>query len=129
MRYDGTAESGKVYSRGVIVRRTDPMSPQLSPALFNLKRRSLTRGNILVLSSLLGAVLLSDFPHNRATLLLVLPTLVAMVGTAETIRCMRRRWDFYHAGVMLCIYMDLMAFAVIVFMLLYPYGHFLSSSR
>ena len=75
------------------------------------------------------AVLLSDFPNNRATLLLLLPTVGAMLGTAETVRCMRQRWDFYHAGVILCVYMDLMALAVIVFLLIYPYGQFLSSTN
>ena len=41
---------------------------------------------------------------------------------------MRDRWSFYHAGVILCIYMDLMAIATIVFFLVYPYTHFLASS-
>jgi hypothetical protein len=34
---------------------------------------------------------------------------------------MRRRWSYYHAGVVLCIYMDLMAITLILFFLLYPY--------
>lgn len=92
----------------------------IRPAFFNLRRRSLARGNLLVLVSLLIAVRLADFPHNRATLLLALPVLLAMAGTADTIRCMRRVWDFYHAGVILCIYMDLMALAIMLFFLLYP---------
>ena len=96
------------------------------PPFLNLRRHSLSRGNVLVLASLAVAVMLSDFPHNRATLFLLLPTLFAAVGTGETVRCMRRRWDFYHAGVMLCIYMDLMAMAVILFLLVYPYTHFLT---
>jgi hypothetical protein len=105
-----------------------PSRVHMRPFL-NLHHHSLMRGNVLVLASLLAAVLLSDFPHNRATLLLLLPTFFAMLGTGETIRCMRRRWDFYHAGVILCIYMDLMALAVILFLLVYPYGHFLSAAR
>ena len=96
------------------------------PPFFDLHRHSLSRGNLLVLLSLLAAVVLSDFPHNRPTMLLLLPALSAMVGTGETVRCMRRRWDFYHAGVILCIYMDLMALAVILFLLIYPYWHFMA---
>ncbi len=34
---------------------------------------------------------------------------------------MQRRWNFYHGGVILCIYMDLMALGMILFFLLYPY--------
>lgn len=92
----------------------------LRSAFFDLRRRSLIRGNLLVLASLLAAIRLADFPHNRATLLLAVPVLVAILGTADTVRCMRRVWDFYHAGVILCIYMDLMALAIMLFFLLYP---------
>lgn len=96
--------------------------------IFDLRRRSLTRANLIVVFSLIAAIFLSDFPHNRATLLLVVPTLFAILGTADTVRNMRRRWSFYHAGVILCIYMDLMAVAMILFFLVYPYTHFLTSS-
>ena len=91
------------------------------PAILDLRRRSLARGCVLVLASLLAAVRLADFPHNRATLLLIIPLLIAVVGTGETVRCMRRRWDFYHAGVILCVYMDLMALAMMTFFLVCPY--------
>jgi hypothetical protein len=64
-----------------------------------------------------------------ATMFLLRPALFAAVGMGETVRCMRPRWDFYHAGVMLCLYMDLMALAVILFLLLYPYTHFLAAAR
>lgn len=97
-------------------------------SIFDLRRRSLTRANLTVVLSLIAAIFLSDFPHNRATLLLVAPTILAILGTADTVRNMRRRWSFYHAGVILCIYMDLMAVAMILFFLIYPYTHFLTSS-
>ena len=96
-------------------------------AFLNFRRRSLIRGNVLVFASLLVAVLLSDFPHNRATLLLLLPAGSAIAGTGETLRCLQRRWSLYHAGVMLCVYMDLMAVSIITFLLVYPYWHFLSA--
>lgn len=89
--------------------------------LLNPRRRSLIRANALVLLSLAAALLLSDFPNNRPTLFLISPALTAIAGTVDTIRCIQRRWSFYHAGVVLCIYMDLMVLGIIFFFLLYPY--------
>nr|WP_221312530.1 permease [Granulicella aggregans] len=99
------------------------------PAVFNPRQKSLIRGNILVLSSLLAAFPLSGFPHNRATPYLVIPTLLAIAGTVDTVRCIRRRWSFYHAGVILCIYMDLMALTLILVFLLYPYALWMSGAH
>jgi hypothetical protein len=99
------------------------------PPFLDLHRHSLSRGNVLVLVSLAVAVKLSDFPHNRATLFILLPALFALAGMFETVRCMtRRRWNLYQAGVMFCLYMDLMSLAVILFLLVYPFGHFLSAA-
>ena len=95
----------------------------------NLRHHSLSRGNLLVLTSLLMAILMSDFPNNRPTMFLIIPTVLSMIGTGETVRCMRIRWDYYHAGVMLCLYMDLLVIFMILFFLIYPYGHFLTVSR
>jgi hypothetical protein len=94
--------------------------------ILNLRHHSLSRGNVLVIASLLVAILLSDFPNNHPTLLLILPALVAIVGTGETVRCMRLRWNYYHAAVILCIYMDLMVLCMILFFLIYPYWHFMA---
>ena len=55
--------------------------------------------------------------------------LFAIAGTIDTIRCMQRRWSFYHGGVLLLIYMDLMAVCLILFLLLYPYMLWIASSR
>ena len=84
------------------------------------RRRSLVRGNGIVLLSLLAAFRLSHFPHNQMSYWLTIPLLCASAGTADTIRCMQRRWNWYHGGVLLCVYMDLMAVCLIVFFLLYP---------
>ena len=97
--------------------------------LLNPLRRSLLRGNILVLLSLAASLLLSHFPHNRRAPLIIFPALIAIAGTVDTIRCMQRRWNFYHAGVVLCIYMDLMALCLIFFLLLYPYMLWIASSH
>jgi len=92
----------------------------MRPAIFDIQRKSLLRGSVLVLGSLFAAFRLADFPRNRATLLLIIPFLLAAVGTWDTIR-------FYHGGVLLLIYMDLMALAMILFLLLYPYGQWIST--
>ena len=99
------------------------------PALLDLRAKSLLRGNLLVLGSLALAFLMSNFPQNRPTLWLALPTVISFYGMAETLRCLRRRWNFYHAGVVLCLYMDLMAISLIAFMLLYPYMRWLTEPR
>ena len=96
--------------------------------LLNPRSRSLLRGNSLVLLSLGTALLLSDFPHNRANPFLIIPAIVAIFGTIDTLRCMQRRWNFYHGGVLLCVYMDLMALCMILFFLLYPYAQWIASS-
>lgn len=82
-----------------------------------------------MLISLGTAFLLSDFPNNRPTMLLVFPSLLAIAGTIETLRCMRTRWSWYHGGVLLLIYMDLMAVAMILFFFLYPYTFWLTASH
>ena len=46
-------------------------------------------------------------------------------GTWETSRCLRRRWSLYHGSVMLLLYADILALALIFFLLLYPYAHWL----
>jgi hypothetical protein len=42
---------------------------------------------------------------------------------------MRKRWSFYHGGVLLCLYMDLMALALILVFLLYPYARWLTAAH
>ena len=101
----------------------------MRPSILNPRSRSLLRGNALVLFSLIAALLLSDFPHDRATPLLLFPILFAIAGTADTIRCMQRRWNFYHGGVVLCIYMDLLSLCLMLFLLLYPYMPWATPTR
>ena len=84
------------------------------------RERSLVRGTLLVLGSTWIAFRLSHFPQNRGTTWLLLPLLVALAGTVDTSRCMQRRWNWYHGGVLLCVYMDLMSVCMILFFLVYP---------
>lgn len=93
----------------------------MTPAILNPRLHSLLRASVLVLGSLVLAIPLSHYPHIQRAPLLVVPVLVAIAGTIDTIRCIQRRWSFYHAGVMLCIYMDLMSLALMLFFLFYPY--------
>jgi hypothetical protein len=94
-------------------------------AVFHLRAKSLVRGSVLVLGSLLLSFVWSGFPRARPTPILILPACLALYGTWETLRCLRLRWSFYHGGVLLLLYMDIMALAMIFFLLLYPYGGWL----
>ena len=93
----------------------------MTQAVFDLRRHSLLRANLLVFGSVLLALWLSDFPRNRATILLIFPAIGVLGGTAETARCIQRRWTLYHGGVILSLYMDLMAIALVFFAFLFPY--------
>jgi hypothetical protein len=91
----------------------------------NPRNRSLPRGPVLVLGSLLLAFMLSGFPDDRPSLKLIIPTLIATLGTWDTMRCLQNRWSFYHGAVVVLIYTDIMALCMILFLLLYPYGRWL----
>jgi hypothetical protein len=91
----------------------------------NPRNRSLPRGAVLVLGSLILSFLLAGFPDDRPSLKLLIPALVAALGTWDTIRCLQQRWSFYHGAVVLLIYMDIMALCMIFFLFLYPYGKWL----
>lgn len=75
---------------------------------------------VVVLVSTVVAFRMSHFPNNYWNPWLVLPLLTAAVGTADTTRCMQKTWTWYHGGVVLCLYTDLMALCMIAFFLLYP---------
>ncbi len=102
---------------------------QVIPDLFNPRRRSLLRGNLLVVLSFLLALVLADFPWNRANPFLGIVVLTAGIGTVDTARCMRPKWSWYHGGVLLCVYMDLMILCMILFFFLYPYATWLSGTH
>ncbi len=50
----------------------------------------------------------------------ILAALMAFWGMVETARCLERRWSFYHAGVLMLLYTDLMILAMAVLLFLYP---------
>lgn len=73
------------------------------------------------MGSLVLSLIWAGFPNIHPSLLLILPACAAIYGTWETSRCMRRHWDFYHGGVMLLLYADILALSLILFLLFYPY--------
>lgn len=93
----------------------------MSLAAFDLRQKSLARGNVLVFAGILLSLPLSHFPHLQQDPWLLVPMLLIALGTVETFRNIKRRWSFYHAGVILCIYMDLMALFLVLFFLICPY--------
>ncbi|HXE06872.1 MAG TPA: hypothetical protein VN612_03170 [Acidobacteriaceae bacterium] len=92
-----------------------------SAAVFHLRRRSLLRANLLVLGSVAMSFPLAGFPNDRRDPALIVPALLALFGTLETVRCVRPRWDLYHAGLILLLWMDMMAVCLVFFFLFSPY--------
>ena len=78
-----------------------------------------------MLASLLAAFLLSGFPRVHTAWTVSFPAFGALWGTYETLRCLRLKWSFYHGGVLLLLYMDIMALVMIFFLLIYPYAGWL----
>jgi hypothetical protein len=95
--------------------------PLSSFAFFNLRRRSLLRGNLLVLGSFAASFALSGFPSTRRTPLLILPALFAFLGAFDTLRCLKPNRNLYHAGIILLLFMDTLALCLILFFLIFPY--------
>jgi hypothetical protein len=94
----------------------------MPPAFLNLRARSLVRGTFLVLTSLGVSFVLSGFPDVHASWPIAFAAFAALWGTYDTARCLRLRWSFYHGGVLLLLYMDVIALTMIFFLLLYPYA-------
>ncbi|MHB8303132.1 MAG: hypothetical protein ACYDC6_09910 [Acidobacteriaceae bacterium] len=52
---------------------------------------------------------------------MIVPVIFSLLGTIETFRCIQMRWSWYHGAVMISLYMDAMALAMIFFLALYPW--------
>lgn len=90
---------------------------------FRLRKRSLPRALVLSLGSFAASLRLAGFPyiqnlHGSRWQGLVL--VFALLGMAETARCLQRRWSLYHAGVLLLLYANLMILAMVIFLAVYP---------
>ena len=89
-------------------------------SIFRLRQKSLPRAILLSVGAFFASLRLAGFPyiqnlHGSSWQFLAL--LVGAWGMAETARCLQRRWSFYHAGVMLLLYADLLILAAIVVLL------------
>ncbi len=81
---------------------------------------------MLVLGSLAFAVWVGrPSAASYSSRLILIPLLLAVLGTVDTFRCLQRRWSLYHASVVILIYADIMALAMILFLLLYPNFHWI----
>jgi len=72
---------------------------------------------MLSLGTFAASLRLAGFPyieklHGSGWQLLVVP--FACWGMFETVRCLRNKWDFYHAGVMIMLYAELMILAMVL---------------
>jgi hypothetical protein len=91
-------------------------------SIFHLHRKSLARGTLVALGSLWASFQLSGFPDVRVCPWLIVPLLIACAATWDTARCLQKRWSFYHGGVILLLYVDLMILLMISFLLAAPYS-------
>lgn len=87
------------------------------PHIFRIRERSLTRGVLLALSAFACSLLMAGFPyierlHGSPWQIAIAP--FACWGMVETARCLRSKWDLYHAGVMILLYTELMILAMVV---------------
>ena len=91
-------------------------------AIFRLRQRSLIRAIALSLGAFIGSLLLAGFPrleNLHGSRWQIVALFVAAWGMAETVRCLRRKWTLYHAGILLLLYSDLMILVMIVFLVAY----------
>jgi hypothetical protein len=93
--------------------------------VFDIRRKSLLRGSVLALGSLWVSLEFTGYPEPRQSPWLIAPLLITCGATWDATRCMQRRWNLYHGGVILLIYVDLMILLMIAFLLLAPYSNVL----
>jgi hypothetical protein len=91
-------------------------------SVFNLRKKSLTRGTVVALASFWVSFRMSGFPEVHPCLWLLIPFGLTCLATFDSARCLQKRWTFYHGGVLLLLYCDLMVLLMISFFLLAPYS-------
>ena len=94
-------------------------------SILDPKRKSLIRGTLLALASLWTSFHISGYPDPQPCPWLLLPLAATIAGAWDTARCLQKRWGFYHGGVLLLLYVDLMILVLILVFLLAPFTHFL----
>jgi len=91
-------------------------------SIFRLERKSLIRGTLLTLGSLWVSFRISGYPDPQFCPWLLIPLAVAAFGLWDTARCLQKRWSFFHGGVLLLLYVDLMVLVMILVLLLAPFA-------
>lgn len=91
-------------------------------SILQLRRRSLTRGVVLAVGAGAASLRLAGFPriealHGSHWQMALLPA--AFWGMMETARCLDRKWSWYHAGVLILLYSELMILALILILWIY----------
>jgi len=91
--------------------------------VFHLRQKSIVRAIILSVGAFAASLRLAGFPfiedlHGSRWQILAL--FIAAWGMAETARCLQRQWSFYHAGVLILLYANLMIMLAIVVLLAVP---------
>jgi hypothetical protein len=74
---------------------------------------------VLSLGTFFASLRLAGFPHIKelhGTSWQFVALLFAAWGMVETWRCLGRRWSFYHAGVLLLLYTNLMILTMVAFL-------------
>lgn len=92
-------------------------------AIFRLRQKSLVRGAALSLIAFVASLRLAGFPdienlHGSRWQLACL--VLAVCGMFDIARCLQRRWNFYHGGVLLLLYTNLIILAMIALFAIYP---------
>ena len=95
-----------------------PLSP-----VFKLRKRSLVRAILLSVGAFFGSLRLAGFPHIEnlhSSPWQILLWFIALWGSVETARCLRRTWNLYHAGVLILLYTNLLILTLIGVLATYP---------
>lgn len=90
---------------------------------FHPSHPSLPRGILLAVGGFIYSLRLGGFPDLSAlhsTHWQIVPALLALAGLVETVRCVRRKWSLYQAGVLILLYSEVMILGMSVFLYFYP---------
>ena len=92
-------------------------------SVLRLRQASLVRGVVLSLGAFAISLRLAGFPHiellHRSNWQIAV-LVAALLGLAETARCLKRKWSLYHAGVLILLYTDLLILTMVIFLAVYP---------
>ena len=83
----------------------------------------MVRGIVLSLGAFAISLRLGGFPHIellQGSKWQIAVLAMGLWGLAETVRCLKRKWSLYHAGVLILLYAELLILTMIVFLIFYP---------